>query len=108
MTDIPTDADPSAPKLVSFATLRTIARQLPRYRYGAGAVGGAGGSGGGQPAAGGTGTLGRDKKVTRNATTASGLVTLDMVNGKLVSNIHGISLIQVNEYALREICIFCF
>ena len=114
MADIPSssDAEKSEPKLVSFSTLKTIARQLPRYRYagqggGVNAGGGGGGDGGGQSdkfGGVGGGTGGRDnKKVPRNMTTAGGLVTLDMVNGKLVSNIHGISLIQVRKNDLIDI-----
>jgi len=99
MADIPSssDGDSSEPKLVSFSTLKTIARQFPRYRHGGLNTGGGGGAdGGGQGDKFGTG--GRDnKKIARSTTNAGGLVTLDMVNGKLVSNVHGISLIQVNK-----------
>ena len=106
MSDIPRSSNDGAsePRLISFTALKTIARQLPRYRHGHAAdTGNAGGigtypgkpSGTGTSGGGSGGTLGREnKKMTRNIT-SGGLVTLDMVNGKLVSSVHGISLMQV-------------
>ena len=91
------NVDSSEPKLVSFSTLTTIARKLPRYRQVQG--GGSPGTGSGPGGGGG----GREKKLTRNATNTGALVTLDMVNGKLVTNIHGISLIQVKTIAVRHL-----
>jgi hypothetical protein len=116
MADV-VDTSESEPKLVSFAALKNISRQLPRYRHGLSSATTGPATAGGMVAGnagGGTGTIGRaDKKLSRN-TAGGALVTLDMVNGKLVSNVHGISLIQVcstscaaaQAFGCIETCLF--
>ena len=68
------DDDRSEPKLTGFSALRTISRTaglLTRRRQD------------------------RDGSKPRKQTRTAGTVSVDLVNGKLLQTIHGISLIQV-------------